>query len=450
MRPLAKHRGPLSMSSDTARYSRVSLAALALIAALGIAMLRVTTLSNVGGVRLSASWALIDFQSTIYYPVHAFTDGANPYDHAAYRARYPEAGTFPPFLPSTLLIHLPFGVMTLALARMAYVGFTVGLIVLLGRAVVRANGVTSWTSALVAAALVTLSRPGQWNLLLGQVTLQAVLLSWVALHFAQRTPWLSGLALGAAAFKPTFALPIAVLMLARGHVKAVGAGVVAALALNLPVAAILEHRARAVQLLTQNPKAPYNSWAGSSDSAPYASFYRLDLIALFGRIAGRPLSHGEEAVIMILVLSVAALLIRRMRGSEPTPGHQTLSEAIICVATLLCVHHLDYDLLLLAFPVAALVYRRMPGLLENAAVRRGMLWLFALMAANYVSTQSVLDRLAPDAPVWFALASANSLALVLIFAIYGLTVLRLPSARRTGSGGDVASESYLDVVAHPS
>ena len=419
------------MSSVAPRRSRVSLslAALAFIAALGIAMLRVTTLSDVGGVRLSANWALIDFLSTIYYPVRAFIDGVNPYDSAQYRARYPEAETFPPFLPSTLLIHLPFGVMPLALAKVAYVGFTVGLIVLLGRAVVRASGVTSWTAALVAAALVTLSRPGQWNLLLGQVTLQAVLLSWVALHLAQRAPWLSGLALGTAAFKPTFALPIAVLMLARGNVKAVGAGVVSALALNLPAAAILEHRTGALQLLTQNLKEPYYSWAGSSDSAPDYSFYRIDLIALFGRVAGRPLSHGEEAVITLLVLAVAALLMRRMRGSETTPGHQTLSEAIICIATLLCVHHLDYDLLLLAFPVAALVYRRVPGLLENAAVRRGMLWLFALIGANYVSTHSVLDRLAPDAAVWFALASANSLALVLIFVIYALTVLRLPSAR---------------------
>ena len=416
------------MSSGTARRSRLSLAALALIAALGIALLRVTTLSDMGGLRLSANWALTDFQSTIYYPVSAFIDGVNPYDRASYRARYPEAETFPPFLPSTLLIHFPFGVMPLALAEMAYVGLSVGLIVLLGRAAVRANGATSWTAARVAAALVTLSRPGQWNLLLGQVTLQAALLSWAAIHLAQRAPWLSGLALGAAAFKPTFAVPIAVLMFARGNVKAVGAGVVSVLALNLPVAAILEHRVGAVQLLTQNPKAPYYSWAGSSDSAPKWSFYRIDLIALFGRIAGRPLSHAEEAVIMIVVLAVAALLIRRMRRSEATPGYQPLSEAIICIATLLCVHHLDYDLLLLAFPLAALVYRRVPGLLQNAAVRRGMLCLFAFVAANYVSTQSVLDRLAPDPPVWFALASANSLALVLIFAIYGLTVLRLPSA----------------------
>ena len=179
------------MPSGTARRSRVSLAVLALIAALGIAMLRVTTLSDVGGVRLSADWALTDFQSTIYYPVRAFIDGVNPYDSAPYRARYPAAETFPPFLPSTLLIHLPFGVMPLRLAKAGYVVFSVGLIVLLGRVAVRASGVTSWTAALVAAALVTLSRPGQWNLLLGQVTLQAVLLSWVAIHFAQRMPWLS-------------------------------------------------------------------------------------------------------------------------------------------------------------------------------------------------------------------------------------------------------------------
>jgi hypothetical protein len=417
------------MSSDTVRRTRVSLAALALIVGLGIAALRVTTLSDIGGVRLSARWALNDFQSVIYYPVHALVDGVNPYDRASYRAHYPDAETFPPFLPSTLLIHFPFGVLPLALAKMAYVAFSIGLIVLVGRAVVRANGVTSWASALFAAALVTLSRPGQWDLLLGQVTLQAVLLSWVALRFAQRMPWLSGLALGAATFKPTFALPIAVLMLARGNAEAVGIGVRFALALNLPVAAMLEHRAGAVQLLVQDPGKPYTSWVGSSDSAPHWSFYRIDLVALVGRIAGRPLSHGVEAVITTLVLTVAALLILRMRRAESTPGYQPLTETIICIATLLCVHHLDYDLLLLALPLAALVYRRAPGLLENDAARLGTLWLFALVAANYVSTQSVLDWLEPDARGWFALASANSVALVLIFAIYGLTALRWQSAR---------------------
>jgi len=417
------------MSSGTTRRSLVSLAALALVAALGLAMLRVTTLSHIGGVRLSADWALNDFRAIVYSPVRAFIDGVNPYDRAAYHAHFPEVEPFPPFLPSMVLMHLPFGFLPLALAEMAYVAFSVGLIVLLGRAAVRATGETSWTAALVAAALVTLSRPGQWNLLLGQVTLQAVLPSWVALHFAQRRPWLSGLALGAAAFKPTFGVPIGLLMLARGNVKAVVVGVLSALALSLPVAAILEHRAGGVQLLAHDLVKPYYSWTGDTDSSPFRTLYRIDLVAVFGRIAGRPFSHTGEGVITILVLAVAALLINRMRGSEATPGHQTLSEAIICLATLLCVHHLDYDLLLLAFPLAALVYRRVPGLLEDAAVRRGMLWLFAVPAANYVSTRSVLGRFVPHGPAWLVLVSANSLALVLIFAIYGLTVLRWTSAR---------------------
>ena len=429
------------MSWDTVRRPRVLLAALALIAALGIAALRVTTLSHIGGVRLSASWAMTDFRSNIYYPVRALVDGVNPYDRASYRARYPDAETFPPFLPSTLLLHLPFGLLPLALAELAYVAFSIALIVLVGRAVVRANGVTSWASALFAAALVTLSRPGQWTLLLGQVALQLALLSWVALRFAQRSPWLSGLALGAATFKPTFGLPIAVLMLARGNVKAVGAGVLFALALNLPIAAILEHRAGSLQRLVQDLGNPYHSWTGRSDSAP-RSFYRIDLVALFGRMAGRPLSHGVEAVITILVLAVAALLIRRMRSAASTPGYQPLTEALICIATLLCVHHLDYDLLLLALPLAALVYLPTPGLLESAAVRTGMLWLFALMAANYASTRSVLDRFHPDTPLRFALASANSLALVLIFAIYGLTVLRWSSVRVSPALDDPARADY--------
>lgn len=449
MRPLEDYRRLEPMPSDAVRRQRILLAALALIAALGIAALRVTTMSDIGGLRLSANWALVDFQNIIYYPVRAFIDGVNPYDREVYRARYPDAETFPPFLPSTLLLHLPFGVLPLALAKWAYVAFSVALIVVLGRAVVRANGVTSWASALFAAALVTLSRPGQWGLLLGQVTLQLVLLSWVALRFAQRMPWLSGVALGAAAFKPTFAVPVGALMLVRGNVRAVAAGVLFALALNLPIVAMLEHRAGAVQLLVQDVGKPYHSWTGRSDSSPKWSIYRLDLVALGGRLAGRSLSPRVEAVIAILVLVVAALVILRLRRSETTSGDQTLSEAIICIATLLCVHHLDYDLLLLALPLAALVYRRTPGLPENPAVRRAMLWLFALMAANYVSTQSVLDRLEPDAPLRYALTSANTLALLLLFAIYGLTVFRWSDARVAPAPDDASRADNSSGSAQP-
>jgi hypothetical protein len=220
------------------------------------------------------------------------------------------------------------------------------------------------------------------------------------------------------------------------------------------VTAILEYRAGDAQLVAHDLATPYHSWTGHSDSHPSGSLYRIDLVAMFARIARRSFSHTGEAVITIVVLGVAALLLHRMRSSEATPGHQTLSDAIICLATLLCVHHLDYDLLLLAFPLAALVYRRVPGLLEDAAVRRGTLWLFALMAANYMSTRSVLERIAPHRPVWLVLVSANSLALVLIFVIYGLTVLRwssvdvVPAREETSRVEDPGHRASEPVSAH--
>ena len=68
MRPLAQYRSLASMSSGTLRRPRILLAALALIGALGIAALRVTTLSNVGGVRQRFLGAHVA-RTPIAYPI---------------------------------------------------------------------------------------------------------------------------------------------------------------------------------------------------------------------------------------------------------------------------------------------------------------------------------------------------------------------------------------------
>jgi hypothetical protein len=408
----------------------VALATTAFVAALGLALARVTSLSRLGGLRLGADWALVDFRSNVYYPVRAFVEGANPYDRIPYLARYPDAPhAFLPFLPSTLLIHLPFGFMPLTVAQLCYVGLAIVLVVVLARLALRANGESSWTATIAAAAVILLSRPGQWGLLLGQVALQATLASWTALRYATRSPWVSGLALGLATFKPTFGLPLAALMIARGNLKAVGVGALSGGTLSLLPAAILADRSGGFRFYLQSQVGAYYSWTGPSDSGPAYALYRIDLIAFAGRLAGRPLSHAAELAISVVVLTVAALLVRRLRRSGTTSDYQPLSDAIISMAVLLCVHHLDYDLLLLVFPLVSLVYRRLPGLLEGRRVRGVTLGLFAVLALNYASTQSVLDRFAMHPAIAWLLVSINTVVLLLIFTIYGLTALRLPSAR---------------------
>jgi hypothetical protein len=292
--------------------------------------------------------------------------------------------------------------------------------VVIARVALRANRESSWTTTIAAAAVIVLSRPGQWSLLLGQVSLQAVLASWTALHYATRSPWVSGLALGVATFKPTFGLPLAALMLARGDRKAVGVGALSGFTLNVIPAAILAYRSGGFRFYLQSQRSAYSAWTGGSGYDPANSLYVVDLVALAERVAGRDLALMNQLVLTLVVVTVGALLVRRLRRSGATSDYQPLSDAIICMAVLLCVHHLDYDLLLLVFPLLALVYRRVPGLLERRRIRGVTLGLFAVLAVNYVSTQSVLDRFARQPATVWLLVSINSVVLLLIFIIYAV------------------------------
>jgi hypothetical protein len=416
----------------------VALATTAFVAALALALVRVTSLSWLGGLRLGAAdWALVDFRSNVYYPVRAFVEGANPYDKVSYLAKYPSAPEgFLPFFPSTLLVHLPFGFMPLTVAQLCFVALAIVLVVVLARVALRANDESSWTATMAVAAAIVLSRPGQWSLLLGQVALEVTVASLIALRYAKRSPWVSGLALGLATFKPTFGLPLAALMLARGDLKAVGAGVLSGFTLNLIPAAILAHRSGGLLSYAQSQVGAYYSWTGVSDSAPSWSLYRLDLVSLAGRVAGRALTHAEELVISVVVLTVAALLARRLRRSG-VADHEPLSNAIICMAVLLCVHHLDYDLLLLVLPLLALVYRRVPGLLEDPRARVVTLGLYAVLGLNYVSTQSVLDRFALQPATAGMLVSINSVVLLLIFTIHAIAAWRVTRASTVSPPGEL-------------
>jgi hypothetical protein len=299
----------------------------------------------------------------------------------------------------------------------------------LARVALRANSEPSWTATIATAAVIVLSRPGQWSLLLGQVALQAILVSWAALRYATLSPWASGFALGLATFKPTFGLPLAALMLIRGDLKAVGVGVLSGFTLNAIPAAILAHRSGGFRVYAQSQISAYYSWTGASDSAPSDTLYRIDLVALAGRVVGRPLAHVEELIVSVLVLTVAAFLVRWLRRGGTTSDYQPLSDAIICMAVLLCMHHLDYDLLLLVFPLVALVYRRVPGMLEDRRARGVTLGLFALLGVNYASTQSVLDRFALQPATAWLLVSINSVVLFLIFTIYAVAALRVTRMR---------------------
>jgi hypothetical protein len=438
------------------RRNKTVLGVALVMAALLVATMRVATPSATGaGIRLGAAWAMGDFRNTVYYPVRAFLEGGDPYDRADYRARYPTQERFPPFLPSTLVIHAPFGLLPPVPAALCYAGVAVLLTFGLAWLAFRHAGGATAAGVLGATGLILLSRPGQWNLLLGQVTLQVVLACHIALHYARRVPWVSGLALGFSTFKPTFGVPLAALMLARGDTRAVAIGTAVGVVLNLPVVLILSHRAGGVGAFLASMHNDYVEWTGNSitghrwsESSTYnpVSIHRVDFVSLASRFIPDARVGGIlELLVTMTVFVIAALVVRRLAVAAPHRAPE-LSAPIICVAVLMGVYHLSYDLLLLVpFLVALVRGREVPDMLRRGLPRWILVTALIALAANYASTQAVLERLGGDRTVWLLLASVNPLLLLVVFASYVVAAIATTGVGRVrpASGG---SRNVMEVV----
>jgi hypothetical protein len=81
-----------------------------------------------------------DFRDAVYYPVVAFTDGANPYDPGRYYRSYPVGQEFPLYSPVHLVVHLPLALVSLPKARAAYFGLNLALILVLAGVSLRLAG----------------------------------------------------------------------------------------------------------------------------------------------------------------------------------------------------------------------------------------------------------------------------------------------------------------------
>jgi hypothetical protein len=395
-----------------------------------------------------------DFAQAVYYPVRAFLDGVNPYDGSSYLAHYPVRDAFAPYLPSTLVLHLPFGFMPLATAASSYLVTAILLTLVLAILCLRLNGLKSSIPAvLLLATLIVLSRPGRQCLLLGQVTLEVVLASYVTLYYARSAPRLGGLGLAFTLFKPSYGLPLALLMLVRGDRRALVYGAFFVLLLNLPVGAILAYRAGGIHPFAEQLVTTFGGFQATEPAnSPVTSPYRIDAVALVGRLVGRAPDFAGQVLVALTVFGLAALAIRM--GPKSLFGQQSfgLSAGLVCAAVLLCGYHQPHDLLLLTLPFVAVASRDFYLTFAAPNMRFTMLVLFTFLAFNYTASDLVLRRLDFLAgelgfealvrdPRALVLASLNGLALVALFCSFVITALTQPGVVSRCTTGAVSAES---------
>lgn len=403
-----------------------------------VLLLRTRTLPTLGGIRLSAAWLMDDFKIVAYCPAYLLLHGGNPYDRAQFLAFCPVDEGMPMYLPLMFLMHAPFGLLSLDTAVVSYFILTILLMVALALAAYRLSGLpVTPAHVILIAALLLLSRPGQWNTLLGQPAVVLVLASYVALYYARKRPWLSGFGLALAVSKPTFGVPLMALMLARGDKRPVAAGTVLIVALNLPLIAVLASRAGNVRTLAQGALEGQAAWGALVQ--PVHSAATVDLGGFLGGLMGKPLPTSGMVVLTLTVLGAAAVALRRI-GPRSDAAVARLSDDVICIATLVAVHHHAYDLLLLTAPVVVLASRGLPSGYLSRRWEIALYALYGLLATNYLASLAVLSHLEDHPVLWMIIASLNGAALLAIFLVYVSRAARIMSGRIGAAQGTPAVE----------
>ena len=320
--------------------------------AIAFAVARVGLLSTAGGIRVGASWAMTDFYSAAYNPVHAVLEGQTPYDRDS---------TFPPYAPLQLVVHLPFALLPPHAAAITYFLFTVALTIALAVLTLRLARVELKPEHVLAlAGAVLLSRPGHWTLLLGQVSILLTVLTYLILVYERSKPTWAGWALCGVLLKPTFGVPVALLLWAWGRRKIAALGVGLAVLVNLPLIALFAEREGGIGALMRAARGGYSGWQAISDVNPATSNTRTDAVSLISRFVGSPLSNVEQGILSGCILLLAALVLWQLAKDQTEPA-RNVAVSLICLATSLIGFHRGYDLVLLTAPfVMAMRANSMP------------------------------------------------------------------------------------------
>ena len=350
---------------------------------------------------------LADFQDVIYYPLQAVRDGVNPYDCGTdplpdgsprYRQRYPVLNLFPLYSPLLFALYYPFSFGDFVFSGVVYMAFNVGLLLWLAYVCWRIAGRRpnlGQTTLLTSVMLATLA--GRANFLGGETAIPLALASLGALRLSPGQPWLAGLALAVTSFKPTFGLPLGILLLACGHYRTVAIGWSIGLVVGIVGLLLIFSRsgdlARMPEILLRNQQV----LESDPDVDAQLSATRVDTagaIECWSPLKGR----GIQLAASLLVLCVAAGALFQLRTVHAHPEVEALTTAIVALSTISSIYHLKYDAVLLWAAIAGVALA--PQAYWPHASRRWR-WVVASLLftpmINVLGTHAVSQQL----PYWF-------------------------------------------------
>jgi alpha-1,2-mannosyltransferase len=290
----------------------------------------------------------------VYRDIDAFTD----YQNAIYADRFRTIVQFRPFLypPTWLLLLLPFGLLAVNKAYLAFMAVTVGASAVEGR-----NDPWGWLAMAVSPAAVHV-------VVSGQATFLAVALAYGGLRLLERAPVWSGILFGLLAYKPHVCLLIPIALVATRNWRALFAAAATGIVLGLASLAVFG-------------LGPWIDFIEMTRASGGPRMHEYTMTVLFNYtttpyvaalVVGLPKTVAGGLQLALAALAALAAWWA-FRYHQPSAARN----AVLLAGTLLVSPYmLNYDLLLL-MPAAVALYRRgaATGFLPLEPLVHAALWV---------------------------------------------------------------------------
>jgi hypothetical protein len=388
---------------------------------------RIALYYHVPGPIEGNQFGFCDFHNGIYWPAVALAERISPYG-AEFAEKFPVERSTPFYWPTTFWLHAPLASLELPAAEAVYFWVMLGLYCVLGLIALRAAEIkysVGWLAALVCLMLA--SRSGYGTLFSGYFTLELAVGTLLALHWGNR-PVRGGLMFALAASKPTYGIPLAVVLLARGQWRAVVWGGAFCIALGAAFYAWML------------PGKNWNFWLedvrfgqaqhmADPNEVPELSWTRVDLPGLIAKWLQVDPSETSQLIVFFLLCPLPVWLIWRLRHDPESQTLGSVSTALSLLMMNVLLYRHFYDLIVLIVPLVVLACG------ERASVGRLPQWLrygvvgcILVAMFNYGSTLSFFERfdIERQSQAFFWLTSLSGLAMTLALVLaMGLARARL-------------------------
>jgi Glycosyltransferase family 87 len=245
-----------------------------------------------------------------------------------------------------------------------------------------------WCAALMI--LIVTSRPGYGTLFSGYFTFELAVATVLALHWGNRPGW-GGAMLAVAACKPTYAIPLAIFMIARGHWRAVMVGVALAI-LGSAIIYFWLLPDRSWFFLLEDIRFGQSQHMADQTEMPEFSWTRVDIVAVIAKWLKANPSEGVQVAVFLVACLVPAFIVWRLRKHAGSENVSSLSGTISLLTMNALLYRHYYDLIVLVVPIFALAIGARHHREFSTWMRFVIAGLLLIALFNYGSTLSFFGR----------------------------------------------------------